>query len=186
MGQRHDLSNLDDPTLMARLAQGDMQSLGVLVQRHEKRVRGLAYRYLGRQDQADDLAQEAFLRVLRSASSYEPTAAFATWLYRIVVNLCLDAVRKPRLAALSDDDPARGSVPPPEQAMLDQEKCRAVQRAVQDLPERQRIVVLLHRFEGLTHAEIAQATTWSEAAVESLLVRAYSLLRQRLATWASS
>ncbi|WP_428937731.1 RNA polymerase sigma factor [Fontivita pretiosa] len=169
---------------MADLARGDMAALGSLVRRHQHRVRALAYRLTGRWDLADDLAQETFLRVYRSARSYTPSAAFSTWLYRIVVNLCLDQARRPRLAEIADP----GEVQPASQAgsdapLLDRERAEAIQRAIDALPPRQRIALLLHRFEQMSHAQIAQATGWSESAVESLLVRAYAQLRQRLKLW---
>jgi RNA polymerase sigma-70 factor (ECF subfamily) len=125
-----------------------------------------------------------FLRLYRSAPTYKPTAAFSTWLYRIVVNLCLDARRRPPLALIAEGDAASTSDPPVDDRLVREDLCRAVQREVTNLPERQRIALLLHRFEGLGHAKVAAATGWSESAVESLLVRAYAQLRERLKDWA--
>lgn len=160
-----------------------MNALAVLVERHQQRVRRIAYRFCGRWDQADDIAQETFLRMYRAAGSYKPSAAFSTWLYRIVVNLCLDRAKRPRLAALPDEPPP-GKAPAADEAMVRDECVEAVRRAIASLPERQRIVLLLHRFEHLDHAQIAQSTGWSQSAIESLLVRAYAQLRQRLQVWA--
>jgi RNA polymerase sigma-70 factor, ECF subfamily len=172
-----------DGDLMASVARGDMSALATLVRRHQQRVRALAYRLSGRWDVADDIAQEVFLRVLRSAQSYRPTAAFGTWLHRIVVNLCLDRGRRPRLAELAVA-PQAGSGAQALEVLVRQERQQAIQREVSALPERQRVALVLHRFEGLSHAEIAAATGWSESTVESLLVRAYARLRQRLRLWA--
>ena len=103
-----------DTDLMAELARGDVAALAPLITRHQPRVLSLAYRMLGRWDQAEDVGQEAFLRVVRAAGSYRPTAQFTTWLYRIVVNLCLDAKRRSArdpgelaesVAAASGDNP---------------------------------------------------------------------------------
>lgn len=184
-GQPRASDRTTDARLMAELAGGDMGALGELVRRHGQRVRALAFRVTRRWDLADDLAQEAFLRVLRSARDYEPSAAFSTWLYRIVVNLCLDALRKPRPAPLGDGlaqrgDPAQAA---PEVDLLRRERAEAVADEVARLPDRQRLAVLLHRFEGLGHAEVAKAMGCSASAVESLLVRAYQQLRRRLAAW---
>jgi RNA polymerase sigma-70 factor, ECF subfamily len=171
-----------DADLMRFLAVGDMGALGSLVKRHQDAVRAIAYRMCGRWDVADDLAQEAFLRVHRSAGSYRPTAAFRTWLYRIVVNLCLDRARTPRLALANDGLPDSGAAA--DESLIRDEKVRAVQRAVAALPERQRMALVLHRFEGMTQGQIAQTKGWTESAVESLLTRAYQQLRQELNDWA--
>jgi RNA polymerase sigma-70 factor (ECF subfamily) len=167
---------------MAGVARGDRAAFALLIERHQQRVRALAYRFCGRWDVADDVAQEVFLRLHRSAQRYRPAAAFSTWLYRIVANLCLDAARRPRPARMGDGPAA--SQQGADEPLLRQEMGQAVQRAVAALPERQRIVLLLHRFEGLGHAEVAAATGWSESAVESLLVRAYANLREHLSDWA--
>lgn len=172
-----------DAELMAGAARGDMGAFARLVERHQERVRAIAYRFSGRWDVADDVTQEVFLRVYRSGAGYEPKAAFSTWLYRIVVNLCLDARRRPRMAHIPDDEMAGVSDSSVDGHLMQEEMCRAVRRAVASLPERQRIALLLHRFEGLGHAEVAAATGWSESAVESLLVRAYAQLRERLKDW---
>jgi RNA polymerase sigma-70 factor (ECF subfamily) len=172
---------------MAALARGEMASLAELVRRHQSQARTLAYRMLRRWDLADDVAQEAFLRVMRGAASYQPTARFSTWLYRIVVNLCHDQLRRARpmrLAAFEDDPPeapthdeAAGN------AMLRLEASCAVRNAIAELPERQRVAVLLHRFQGLDHAAVAEVTGSTASAVESLLVRAYARLREQLKAW---
>jgi RNA polymerase sigma-70 factor (ECF subfamily) len=166
---------------MAEVARGDMGALGVLVRRHQQAVIGLALRMLGRRDAAEDVAQEAFLHVHRAARRYQPDAKFTTWLYRIVVNLCHDARRRARRgpAQLSEGAaPAQDPVADPIEAV---ERAERVRRAVSSLPDRQRTAVILHRYQGLSHHEIAQAMGWSESAVESLIVRAYATLRRELA-----
>lgn len=173
-----------DAELMRCLAAGQMQALAILVQRHQERVRRLAYRFTARWEVADDIAQEAFLRLYRGADRYKPTAAFSTWLYRIVVNLCLDHAKRPRLAMLPEEPACPAPSDPPDQALRRQECIEAVRQEIAALPERQRIALVLHRFERLDHAQIAQSTGWSESAIESLLVRAYAQLRQRLRGWA--
>jgi RNA polymerase sigma-70 factor (ECF subfamily) len=135
----------------------------------------------GRVDAADDICQETFLRVLRGARSYQPAAAFTTWLHRIVVNLCLDRAKRPKLALLNEDPPA--DLATPDAPLRREEQTAAVQRAIAALPERQRIALVLHRFQGLSHAQVAESTGWTESAVEALLVRAYAQLRERLAGW---
>ncbi len=174
-----------DADLMAQLARGRMEALETLVRRHQDRVRATAYRLTGHWDVADDIAQDTFLRLHRSAASYEPTAALSTWLYRICVNLCLDRQRRQARAPVAlVVDP--GGEPPAEEELIRSERIAAIREQVMKLPERQRVAIVLHRFEGLSHAEISQVTGWSASSVESLLVRAYENLRSRLKTWVVS
>lgn len=165
---------------MARLAAGDRDALALLVRRHQRRVLELAYRTTGNHALAEDVAQEAFLRVWRSARRYKPTAEFTTWLYRIVVNLCLDAFKRRKAVPMETAATVDGEMLGPDRAVEAHELAIAVQAAVAALPERQRVAVALHRFSGLTVRATADATGWSESAVESLLVRAYSSLRESL------
>ena len=171
---------VDEAQLMARLAAGDRTALGTLVRRHQRRVLELAYRTTGDHALAEDIGQEAFLRVWRSAKRYRPTAQFTTWLYRIVVNLCLDAFKRRKAVTGDVPDTADNGAAREATAIDERERASAVQHAVAGLPDRQRVAVALHRFSGLTVRATAEATGWSESAVESLLVRAYAALRQSL------
>jgi RNA polymerase sigma-70 factor (ECF subfamily) len=175
---------LDDAAAMASLAKGDMNALGVLVRRHQSNVVAFAYRMLGRWDVAEDVAQEAFIRIYRAAPRYQPAAAFTTWLYQIVLNLCRDRKSRERRAPVLPAGTRaleNASVDCPEDPIRAHERVQAVRRAVADLPGRQREAVILHRYEGLSHQEVAAVTGWTESAVESLLVRAYATLRATLA-----
>lgn len=166
---------------MRRLAAGQRDALAVLVRRHQQRVHQLACRFLGRPDEVDDICQEAFLRVYHAAGDYRPTAAFTTWLYRVVANLCWDHRRR----AVRLHDP----LPPPDEHPASDDQPTAAERAelsdrvrlaVARLPDRQRLALVLHRYAEMSHREIADATGWSESAVESCLVRAYRQLRTDL------
>lgn len=167
---------------MAAVAAGSAAALGELVARHQSKVLALAIRMLGRQAAAEDVAQDVFVKVYRAARTYEPTARFTTWLYRITSNRCLDVIRRRRRRTVSLED-----VPPPAVEsnvagdLEAAERAKRVRRAVEALPARQRIVVILHRFADLPHRQIAEATGWSASAVESLLARAYAALRHSLA-----
>ena len=174
-------SKIDDSTLMSHVGAGDMSALGELVSRHQDRVLEIAFRTLGRWDLAEDVAQETFLRVHRAARKYKPKAKFTTWLYRIVVNLCLDEKRKRARSGMSlEDAPIDAGTVPNGNIIEKKETTELVKAAVDGLPERQRIALVLHRYEGLSHGQIAEATGWSSSAVESLLVRAYANLRKKL------
>ncbi len=170
----------DDAQLMALLAEGDRTALGELVKRHQHRVLEIAYRTTGDQALAEDIGQEAFLRVWRSAERYQPTAQFSTWLYRIVVNLCLDAFKKRKPFAGNPPNAAEAESAQPSMLLERGDRATAIRAAVTNLPERQRLAVVLHRFSGLPQRAIADATGWTESAVESLLVRAYATLRKSL------
>ena len=171
----------NDSELMNRLAKGDMSALGDIVKKHQDRVLSLSYRVLGDWHRAEDVTQETFLRIYRASKQYKPKARFTTWLYRIAINLCFDEQRRRAKAAapLEDADPA----------VLAESDCNVAERkevvksvktAVNELPERQRLAVILHRYDGLSHAEIGEVTGWTKSAVESLLVRAYANLREKL------
>ena len=185
-----DLKTLTDEQLMVAIAQGGMAEFGELVTRHQGKAFALALRTLGQWDLAEDISQEAFLRVYHSAKRYHPEAKFTTWLYRIVVNLCLDERRKAKrtpiglseysgdLESKSQNDPA---------AILQAEESKKiVWQAMEKLNARERVAVVLHRFHGLSHAEVASATGASQSAVESLLVRSYQKLRKELAKYKNS
>ncbi len=169
-----------DEQLAADLSGGDMSALGELASRHQAKVLSLAYRMLNDWDQAEDLAQEAFLRVYRSVGKYHGKSKFTTWLYRVVVNLCLDQRRKRRNVVQIDDIEAVLAEARQADPLEKREIAEAVRRAVAQLNERQRMVVILHRFEGLSHGQVSELTGWSKSAVESLLVRAYEALRGEL------
>jgi RNA polymerase sigma-70 factor (ECF subfamily) len=140
---------------------------------------------------AEELAQEVFLRVYRSRSTYEPTAKFTTWLFRIATHLALNSLRdrknersQERLDDDSSDLPVRqvsDRRPSVEQTMVCQARLDEVRRAVAGLPEKQRAAVLMHKYEEMEYSQIAKVLSCSESAVKSLLFRAYETLRARLA-----
>ena len=162
---------------MARAAQGDERAFRVLAERHAGRALGLARRILGNEAMAEDIVQDAFLRVWINAPRWRPQAQFRTWLYRIVVNLCLNAKRRagdlPLAAAEHVADPA-----PLADAQLEaRERDRRLAAAVEALPERQRAAIVLTYQEGLGNAEVADVLDTSISGVETLLVRARRALR---------
>lgn len=176
------LEDHNDAKLMALVATGEMAALGELVRRHQDRAVSLAYRIVGESHLAEDVAQDAFLHVYRAAPTYRPDAKFTTWLYRIVTNLCLDSRRRAGRAPAPLPDPSVLSTPETAGSEAEaKERAEMVRVAVGQLPDRQRAALVLHRYERLSYAEVAEITGWSESAVESLIVRAYATLRRQLA-----
>jgi RNA polymerase sigma-70 factor (ECF subfamily) len=180
-----------DAELMLRVKEGDGASFGVLLEKHRSSVVHFLYRMIQNHAVAEELAQEVFLRVYRSRSTYEPTAKFTTWLFRIATHLALNSLRdgkNERLHDHLDDDtndlPVRqvsDRRPSVEQAMVYEVKLTEIRQAVAALPEKQRAAVLMHKYEEMEYTQIAGVLNCSESAVKSLLFRAYETLRAKLA-----
>jgi RNA polymerase sigma-70 factor (ECF subfamily) len=169
-----------DEALMARVARGDERAFQVLTRRHLPAMLGLARRILRNAAEAEDVAQEALLRVWTHAPRWQPLALFRTWLTRVVVNLCLDRKRRApwvELEAAGDIvDPSPGAT---EKAETD-ERERMVAGAIDKLPARQRSAIMLTYGEGMSNAEVAEILDTSVSAVETLLVRGKQNLRRTL------
>jgi RNA polymerase sigma-70 factor, ECF subfamily len=179
-----------DAELMLRVRDGDQASFGLLLERHRSPVIHFVYRMVQNQAVAEELAQEAFLRVYKSRLSYEPTAKFTTWLFRIASHLALNWIRdgrnEKRQASLDESPdgtarqvPDRGRTV--EQELVYQAKLREVRQAIEALPSKQKAAVMMHKYEEMGYAQIADVLSCSESAVKSLLFRAYESLRVRLA-----
>jgi len=180
-----------DTDLMLRVKEGDGASFGVLLDKHRSSVVHFLFRMVQNHAVAEELAQEVFLRVYRSRSTYEPTAKFTTWLFRIATHLALNSLRDgkyERAQERLDDDSkempvrqVRDARPSVEQSMVYQAKLDEIRRAIAALPEKQRAAVLMHKYEEMEYSQIAKVLSCSESAVKSLLFRAYESLRARLA-----
>jgi RNA polymerase sigma-70 factor (ECF subfamily) len=181
-----------DLELMLRVRQGDAESFDVLLDRHRKPLVSFFSRMVRDQALAEDLAQEAFLRVYQARYRYQPEAKFTTWLYRIATNLALNALRDRKAvpaAPAGDGHSSDGgskveelsdSRPTAEQRMMLSERGRTIREAVESLPENQRAAVILHKYQDVDYRQIALILGVSESAVKSLLFRAYENLRVRL------
>ena len=180
-----------DAELMLRVREGDETSFALLLERHRTPLVRFLYRMVQNQAVSEELAQEVFLRVYRSRESYQPTAKFTTWLYRIATHLALNSIRdhKKEKSNQSLDEPAGDGMerqvadrgPTIEQDLLREARLREVREAIEALPEKQRAAVLLHKYEGLGYVQIAKVLETTESAIKSLLFRAYETLRGRLA-----
>ncbi len=178
----------DDVRLMLALRGGDASAFDVLFDRWASRLLRYLERMLRDREQAEELVQEAFVRVYRARESYEPQARFSTWLYRIATNLALNELRRPRRRHVheSTDDDERRLEPvsegPGADAVADARRQTAdVDRALAELPERQRTALWLAAVEGLSYAEVAAALSTSESSVKALVHRARAALAKRLA-----
>ncbi len=180
-----------DAELMLRVKDGDTASFTVLLERHRGPVIRFLYRMVQNRAVAEELAQEVFLRVYKARGSYEPSAKFTTWLFRIAMHLALNNLRdgRPEKLQTSLDDGSDESLglqvpdrqPTVEQALLNQARLNEVRQAIHELPEKQRAAVLMHKYEEMEYSQIARVLDCSESALKSLLFRAYETLRARLA-----
>jgi RNA polymerase sigma-70 factor (ECF subfamily) len=179
----------NDLDLMLRVRNGDAASFEVLLRRYRLPLVGYFRRMIRDPALAEDLAQEAFLRVYKSRARYQPAARFTTWLYRIATNLALNAIRD-RRDEVSDGEGNEREGPPlerfvdphptAEQHMLQSERERLIRQAVESLPQNQRAAVVLHKYQEVDYRQIATILNVSESAIKSLLFRAYETLRVRL------
>lgn len=183
----------DDITLMMAVKHGDEEAFQTLVERHQYRIVGTVAKMLGRETDAEDIAQQVFVRVCQSASRYEPGAKFTTWLLTITRNLVFNEMRRRRRSKLvemqSDEDEERfaqhadSNARSPASSAQDAELQSAISDAIGALPEAQRMAVVLRRYEELSYEEIADILNTSVPSVKSLLFRARTELRERLKTF---
>jgi len=178
------LIEASDDELVLRVASGDEAACRILIDRHFARTLSLARRMLGSQQDAEEVAQEVFLRVWTHAERWQPGGAqFGTWLHRVAANLCLDRLRRVRSTVDIDEMPNLESGEPGPDLQLEQSQLAArVEIALQQLPERQRAAMVLSHYQGLSNTETAEILEVSVDAVESLLSRARRQLRVLLAT----
>ncbi len=183
---------ISDVELMLGVKAGDQTCFEQLLGKYRTPLVGFLYRMVRDRATAEDLAQEAFLRVFRARKTYAPDAKLTTWLFRIATNLALNSLRdgRHRRRELSIDGPEGSELPVMEvadprtaieQKLVDRDRAQAIWQAVQALPEKQRAAVMLHKYQDLGYDEIARILGCSESALKSLLFRAYQTLRDRLA-----
>jgi RNA polymerase sigma-70 factor, ECF subfamily len=171
---------------MRRIKAGDMEAFRLLVETHQARVIGTISKMLGSDTDAEDLAQQVFIRVWKSAQRYKPTAKFTTWLFRITRNLVFNEMRRRKHFVEPAEDlaePAERAAHEPDRALLEEELQSAIQEAISALPESQRLAIVLRRYEEMPYEEIAKVMGTTVPAVKSILFRARTELRERLAKY---
>jgi len=180
---------MQDAELMERVKTGDESAFKMLVDRHHQAVFHLCFRYVGKREDAEEVAQDVFIRLYRSAGTYQPSAKLTTFLYRIAVNLSLNRIRDRKrkrwlsLEMLRQDKGIEfeaSSSDHPDVVLEYQEKQIQVHKAIDSLPVNQRTAVLLHRFQGLSYEETAEVMKCSVSAVEARLHRAKLNLKKKL------
>ena len=190
---REELDPKSDAAIMLRVAEGDEAGFNYLATKYHRPMIHFLYRMVGNQAVAEELAQEVFLRVYRARSSYRAEARFTTWLYRIATNLAVNHARDTRhertaqTMYLDQPDPETGTTPDvaddeptAEQQLMRDERMAAIRLHVMALPERQRMAVLMHKYQGMDYRQIGEVLKLSESATKSLLFRAYQTLRDKL------
>jgi len=176
----------DDALLVKQTLGGDQQAFGELVQHYERDVFNLAYRMLNNRGEAEDAAQEAFLRAYTNLDRYDRERSFKTWLLSITSNHCIDRLRRRRLTWLSLDEPLpphpalTSAIPGPEDAMLTNERNAVVQAMLEELSPDYRLAVVLRYWYDLSYAEIAEMLDTTESAIKSRLFRARQALASQL------
>ena len=188
-----------DADAMLRVKAGDQSAFDYLVQKYRRPMVSFMYRMARNTAAAEDLAQEVFLRVYRSRQSYEASAKFTTWLYRIATNLAVNHARDTRHerpeVTVSLDEPdeetrhhsrTAGRSLTAEQAMVRRERMLAIRSKVEALPEQQKLAVIMHKYQQMDYKQIAEVLKKSESATKSLLFRAYETLREQLKEFVES
>jgi RNA polymerase sigma factor (sigma-70 family) len=187
--QRRSAEDTEDVRLMRLVAQGDTSAFEQVIERHQALVAGTAARMLGSNSDVEDIAQQVFIRVWKSARRYVPRAKFTTWLLKITRNLVFNELRRAKRRAQVPLQPEPGAeeIPlkdetnlAPDASLLEDELQRAIEEAIMQLPESQRMALVLRRYEQLSYEEIAEVLDLSVPAVKSVLFRARTELRSRL------
>ena len=182
----------DDVRLMRLIGQGETIALEELIQKHQALVAGTVARMLGSNSDVEDIAQQVFIRVWKSARRYVPRAKFTTWLLKITRNLVFNELRRAKRHAHVPLQPETGTedpplkdeaLSPPDASLLEVELQRKIEEAILQLPEAQRMALVLRRYEELSYDQIAEVLDLSVPAVKSVLFRARTELRSRLSKY---
>lgn len=180
---------MNDTELMMRVKEGDEEAFRQIVEKYQKSIMNLCFQYTGNQQDAEELAQDVFIRVYRAAPSYEPRAQLSTYLYRIAVNLSLNRLRARRNKRLVPFDflrkgdhynPISQENKNPDTLMEQKEKQQMIWDAIHALPGNQQTALILKRFQGLSYEEIAKVMHCTVSSVESRLHRAKKNLQKKL------
>lgn len=178
-------SERSDGDLLLHIQEGSHHAFAVLVRRHSRRFYSLAYRYLNSRELAEDMVQEAFLKLWERPGMWDSSRnnAFTTWFYRIIVNLCLDNIKKKKPLALSEDFQVVDVEKAQDQKMIEQQQNKVLEQEILNLPERQRTALNLCFYEELSNKEAAEIMGVNLKALQSLLMRAKENLRAKMGNY---
>ncbi len=171
--------NLDDESLICQIQEGSHEAFAILVDRHSNRFYRIAYRFVSSKDDAEDIVQEAFLKIWKRPNLWDPGKGtkFTTWFYRVVINLCLDHRKKKKMINLPEDIEFADENPGADVLYDVHQKQAVIERFIQELPERQQMAVNLCFYEGLSNNEAAQIIGVKVKALQSLVMRAKTTLK---------
>lgn len=177
---------MDERRLLQKAQEGDRKAFEALVALHSRRVYNLALGYTGRHHDAEEIAQTVFVKVWKALPQFRGASAFSTWLYRLTLNACTDHYRRERKRrgdlSLDDPDlaPIRDAAPSPEEIVIQREEEAILRKALAELPEQHRVILILREMDGLDYQEIAQVLELQVGTVKSRLARARRALREKL------
>lgn len=174
------LRNLTEERLMQKISHNDAEAFQELLVRYEKRVFSLAWRLCLNQSEAEDLAQETFLKIWRSAKSWKPEAKLETWIYRILYNTFIDARRRIKETTEEPKENLYSQEDTPEQTLIKKQESQTIADALKELPERQKEALVLCYYQGMKAKEAAEILSVSQSALEALLFRARQTLKDKL------
>jgi RNA polymerase sigma-70 factor (ECF subfamily) len=181
----------DDRELIARARRGEERAFRALLRSYERAVYNICLRMIRDRLEAEDLAQEAFMKVFSMLDRYDPAYAFSSWLFKITTNLCIDAIRKRRVETVSMEEPVRGQdseyvrqypspVDNPERELIKSERARRLEEGIEGLPAHYRIIILLRHQQNLSYEEIAATLDIPLGTVKARIHRAREMLKNRL------
>lgn len=176
------LSHLEDESLILQIKEGKHQAFVEIVNRHARRFYSIAYRLVFNKDEAEDIVQEAFLKLWDKPELWDQSrhVKFTTWFYKVVTNLCIDHNKKKKPLPLSDNLPIRDEQPQQDALLDHQQKQALLDNLIQELPERQQLAINLCFYEGLSNKEAAEVMGVKIKVLQSLIMRAKTALKEKV------
>jgi RNA polymerase sigma-70 factor (ECF subfamily) len=178
--------------ILSQVAEGNLSAFREIVERYQNSLLNYAYRYTGDRTASEDIAQEVFLRVFKTAKDFRPLSSFKTWLFTIATNLCLNELRDNRISRNTIDIfelneagfvVLASSRSLPDKEAEGRELSAVLMKAIRSLPEKQRVALLLHKYSGFSYLEISRMMSCSVSAVESLIHRARQSLKNQMSSY---
>ncbi len=185
------MANKINTTLIERAVRGDQKAYAEILDEYRGRIYNLIYRMVRHREEAEDLVQEAFVKAFASLPSFNADYAFSTWLYKIAINNCIDHLRRKKLKTYSMDKPVQSQdgefsrefpdvSMSPDKPLLARERTRLIEKAIDELPEKYRIVIILRHSEERSYDEIAQMLGLPLGTVKARIFRAREMLKKKL------